>query len=296
MDGMSLPDLDIDALRAFTAIVDAGGFTAAAGRVGRTQSAVSVKIKRLEARLGRQLFERTSRSLALTRDGELLLGYARRLLELNDETVQRFADPGAEGEIRLGIAEYFVPQHLPGVLSRFARVFPRVHIEVRVGMSSGLIEAFDRHELDLVIAKRDDGVTRGRVIHRERLVWLRAPGLELPPGEPLPLCALPPPCVFRSRALEALKARGQGWRVLYTSESVMGVIAAARAGLGVAVTVESALPEDVERLTPAMGFPDLGEVELVVFGEGTGRREVKATLVGFIEDSLRRLPAPRQAA
>ncbi|XKH34001.1 LysR family transcriptional regulator [Azospirillum doebereinerae] len=201
---MTLPDLDIDALRAFVTVAEAGGFTAAAERLGRTQSAISVKIKKLEDTLGRRLFERTSRSLSVTHDGELLLGYARRLLELNDETVRRFAEPAAEGELRLGVAEYFLSDHLPRVLTQFAKIYPRLHIDVRVGLCGDLVGGLDSGELDLVISRRDPGETRGRGIWREPMRWVAAPTLELAPDAPLPFCALPAPCVFRNRGLAAL--------------------------------------------------------------------------------------------
>lgn len=293
---MRYPDLDLDSLRSFVAVADSGGFTAAGGLLGRSQAAISLKIKKLEETLGRRVFERTSRSLQLTRDGEMLLGYARRLLDLNDEAVRRFTEPDAAGEIRLGVVEYFVPHHLPSVLSHFARVYPRVHIDVKVGMSSSVIEALDAGQLDLVIAKRDADETRGRVIWREAMQWICAPDFLIDAEGPLPFCALPPPCIFRSRGLDALKTVGRAWRVAYTSESGMGVLAAARAGLGVAVMGEANVTPDLRRLQPEDGFPALGMVEHAVFGEGGSRADLKAALVGFIEDSLRGLASTRQAA
>lgn len=293
---MRYPDLDLDTLRSFVAVADSGGFTAAGALLGRTQAAISLKIKKLEETLGRRVFERTSRSLQLTRDGEMLLGYARRLLDLNDEALRRFTEPDAAGEIRLGVVEYFVPRHLPAVLSRFARVYPRVHIDVKVGMSSSLVEQMDAGQLDLVIAKRDEDETRGRVIYRDEMHWVCAPDFRPEEHETLPFCALPPPCIFRTRGLDTLKKIGRSWRVVYTSESGMGVLAAARAGLGIAVLGESCVTPDLRRLTLEEGFPPLGVVEHAVFGEGGSRSDSKAALVGFIEDSLRALATTRQAA
>ncbi|AWK86275.1 LysR substrate-binding domain-containing protein [Azospirillum thermophilum] len=294
---MSLPDLDIDALRAFVTVADAGGFTAAAERLGRTQSAISVKIKRLEDALGRRVFERTSRSFAVTRDGELLLGYARRLLELNDETVRRFAEPAAEGDLRLGVAEYFVPQHLATVLGRFAKVYPRVNVEVQVGMSSEMVAALDAGDLDLVIAKRENGERRGRMIWRDPLRWAAPVSFTLPdPSLPVPLCALRAPCMFRGLAIKALAETGRPWRLVYTSSSMIGVQAAVRAGLGVTVLGESSVVEGMRVLGPEEGLPELGEVEIAVFGETARNRRLAEPLVGFILDSLRALrPAAASA-
>lgn len=292
---MALPDLDIDALRAFVTVAETGGFTAAADRLGRTQSAISVKIKKLEDVLGRRVFDRTSRSLAITQDGELLLGYARRLLDLNDETVRRFAEPAAEGELRLGVADYFLSDHLPRVLSQFAKIYPRLRIEVRVGLCGELVAGLESGDLDLVISRRDAGETRGRAIWREPLRWVAAPTLDLPADAPLPFCALPAPCVFRNRGLAALGEAGRAWRVVYTSTSVMGVQAAVRAGLGIAVLSESTVPEGVRRLGTEDGLPDLGEVEMAIFGETSRNRRLAEPLVGFILDSLSALRPSRPA-
>lgn len=309
---MRVPDLDIDALRSFLLVADLGGFTAAADRLGRTQSAVSVRIRKLEETLGCRLFARTSRSLALTRDGERLLGYARRILALNDDAARHFVQPDVTGEIRLGVAEYFVPQSLATVLRRFARQHPRTHIEVRVGMSHQLAAAYQAGDLDLVIVKDEEETTglrpRGRVIRAEPLRWVAAPDFiadwraDHPAGlmaadadlPPLPFCALPAPCLFRGRGLGALDRLGRRWRVVYTSESVMGVLAAARAGLGVAVVGDGAVSPDLHILTPADGFPGLGAMNLMLLGEGDAAtpapdRALRAALVGFIEESLRGL-------
>lgn len=292
---MALPDLDIDALRAFVTVAETGGFTAAADRLGRTQSAISVKIRKLEDVLGRRVFDRTSRSLAITQDGELLLGYARRLLDLNDETVRRFAEPAAEGELRLGVADYFLSDHLPRVLGQFARIYPRLRIDVRVGLCGELVAGLESGELDLVISRRDAGETRGRAIWREPLRWVAAPTLDLAADAPLPFCALPAPCVFRNRGLAALGEAGRAWRVVYTSTSVMGVQAAVRAGLGIAVLSDSTVPEGVRRLGAEDGLPDLGEVEMAIFGENSRNRRLAEPLVGFILDSLSALRSPRPA-
>lgn len=290
---MGYTDLDMDLLRTFVTIVDAGGFTAAGTRLGRTQAAMSIRIKRLEDLLERQVFDRSSRSPLLTRDGELLLSYARQILKLNDETVQRFAEPESEGLLRLGVAEYFVPQHLPFVLSRFTQAYPRVHIEVKVGLNDDLFTRLERGELDVAFCRRDDPRQGGRVVRRERLRWAVAPNFRVDAAAVLPLCTLPAPCVFRSRGLAALDSIGRSWRILYTSESVMGVIAAAQAGLGVAILPESAVTGGLRPLSVEEGFPELEDIELAIFGERAERKRLTSTLVRFIEESLRPLDAPR---
>src|SRR5215510_2972409 len=150
---MHAANLDIDLLRSFAAVADTGSFTAAGELVARTQSAVSVQVKRLEEIVGRRVFERTSRSLALTPAGETLLSYARRILELNDESVRRIAEPPVAGLIRLGITEYFVPNELPAILARFAAAYPSVHLEVRMGLSRELREEMVAERLDAVLVR-----------------------------------------------------------------------------------------------------------------------------------------------
>src|SRR5512146_1706001 len=164
-------NLDIDLLRSFAAIADTGSFTAAAELVARTQSAVSVQVKRLEEIVGRRVFERTSRSLALTPAGETLLGYARRILELNDESVRRMNEPPVTGQIRLGITEYFVPNELPAILARSAAAYPGVHLEVRMGLSRDLREELSRKAVAAVIVRLSQR-ERTRAIWSARQVWV----------------------------------------------------------------------------------------------------------------------------
>src|SRR5438874_807945 len=135
---MASLNLDIDLLRTFAAVADSGSFTGAAQVVARTQSAVSMQVKRLEEALGRRVFERSSRALALTHEGEVLLDYARRMLALNDESVRRLAQPEIAGKVRLGVTEYFVPNELPAILARFALAHPAVQLDVRMGLSREL--------------------------------------------------------------------------------------------------------------------------------------------------------------
>src|SRR6478736_6167491 len=150
---MHATNLDIDLLRSFAAVADTGSFTAAGELVARSQSAISIQIKRLEETVGQKVFERTSRSLALTPAGETLLGYARRILELNDESVRRIAEPPVAGTISLGITEYFVPTELPRILARFAAAYPGVRLEVRMGISRELRESMTAGGLDSVIVR-----------------------------------------------------------------------------------------------------------------------------------------------
>ncbi|EHM02558.1 LysR substrate binding domain protein [Acetobacteraceae bacterium AT-5844] len=280
---MRAPDLDLDLLRCFVQVAERGGFTPGATALGLTQSAVSLKVKRLEELVGKRVFERTSRSVALTRDGETLLAYARRMLALNDEAVRRLVAPPIAGRLRLGVADHFVPRNLAPILARFAADFPDVRLEVEVGRSHELRAAQERGELDLVLGKRRDGETAGTPLWTEPMIWVAAPGWTPPEGRPLPVAMLPQGCMFRDRALAALARAGMGFEVVYTSASLLGVAAAAQAGLAVTVLGRSGLPPG---LREHPGLPPLGVAEMAVFGDAAGRTQLVAPLVLLIRDSL----------
>ncbi len=280
---MRTPDLDLDLLRCFVQVAERGGFTQGAATLGLTQSAVSLKVKRLEELVGKRVFERTSRSVALTRDGETLLAYARRMLALNDEAVRRLVAPPIAGRLRLGVADHFVPRNLAPILARFAADFPDVRLEVEVGRSHELRAAQERGALDLVLGKRRDGETTGTPLWTEPMIWVATPGWTAPEGRPLPVAMLPQGCMFRDRALAVLARAGLGFEVVYTSASLLGVAAAAQAGLAVTVLGRSGLPPGLREYA---GLPALGVAEMAVFGDAAGRTQLVAPLVRLIRDSL----------
>jgi DNA-binding transcriptional LysR family regulator len=259
---MRVPDLDLDLLRGFVTVAERGGFTAAGLALGLTQSAISLKVKRLEELLGKPVFTRGAKQVVLTREGESLLTYARRMLALNEEAVRRFVAPPITGKLRLGVADHFVPRHLAPALARFARTWPELRIEVEVGRSHELRAALAREELDLVLGKRRDGETEGRVIFTEAVIWVAAPDYEVARDRPLPLAMLPQGCMFRDRALTALARAGIAAEVVYTSPSLMGIAAAAQAGFALSVMGRAGLPEGLIELD---GLPALGTAEMCLF-------------------------------
>lgn len=262
-----LPPFDLDLLRTFVAIVDNGGFTRAAERVGRTQSTVSLQIKKLEDGLGRRLFEREpGRDLQLTPDGEILLTYARQMLRLGDEARSRLMEPDVAGTVRLGTPEDFATTHLPDILARFARAHPRVALEVNCDFTVNLLGGFSKGQYDLVLFKREpQGPGGGVGVWREALVWVASPRLTLDPGDPLPLVLAPVPDVYRKRALASLDAIKKPWRIVYTSPSLNGLQAAVKAGLGVTVLPDEMAPSGFVRLGPEQGLPALPDTEIVLY-------------------------------
>jgi len=276
---MRIPDLDLDLLRGFVTVAERGGFTAAGQALGLTQSAISLKVKRLEELLGRPVFLRGAKRVELTSEGETLLAYARRMLALNEEAVRRFVSPPVAGRLRLGVADHFLPRHLAPALARLSRTWPELRIEVEVGRSHELRARLAREELDLVLGKRRDGETEGRVIFTEAMVWVAAPDFTPAPGRPLPLAMLPQGCMFRERGLTALARAGLGSEVVYTSPSLMGVAAAAQAGFAATVLGRTGLLEGLVELDH---LPPLGTAEMCLFGDAAGQSPVVEPLLEWL--------------
>ena len=215
-----LRNLDIDLLRTFCAIAETGSFTRASERMLRNQSTISLQVKRLEHALHRKLLDRTSRSVRLTAEGEMLLQHARHLLALNDEIVARVNEPDLHGTVKLGTPEDFATTHLSEVLARFAQTHPHVSLEVTCDLTLNLMERFRAGAFDLVLVKREPAKRAGGVrVWREPLVWVAAEVAPRPTRDQvLPLVVSPEPCVYRKRATQALRRMGWRWRIAYTEE------------------------------------------------------------------------------
>jgi DNA-binding transcriptional LysR family regulator len=258
-------DLDFDLLRCFVAVAETGGFTAAGERIGLTQSGISVRIRRLEERLGRRLLDRTSRSVAPTEEGELFLSYARRMIDLNDEAVGRLTSGLTEGRLRLGMADYVIPRLLPSLLGRFNRLHPAIKMEMRTGLSMDLLPAFQAGELDVVIAGRGMVFKDGGLLYRDPLIWVAAPGFELRFDRAVPLVTLSPHCTHRGISLHALDQAGIPWEIVYMSSSTAGLHAAVLGGLGIAMIPQSSTTPQLRCLGAADGLPPLPDFEIAVF-------------------------------
>jgi DNA-binding transcriptional LysR family regulator len=258
--------VDPELLRAFVTVVDSGGFSAAAQRLLRGQSAVSLQVKRLEERLGVRLLERGPRHLKLTGEGEAIIEPARRILALNEELAARAREPELAGVVRLGAPEDFATSRLPAILASFARAFPRVALEVTCELTLELLDRFGSGGLDLALIKREPaGPAAGVRVWREPLVWVAARHGAGSVDGPLPLVCSPRPCLHRKRATGALDAIGRPWRVAYSCGSLAGNHAALRAGLGVAVLPLDMVPSDLVVLNEAEnGLPDLPDTEMAL--------------------------------
>jgi DNA-binding transcriptional LysR family regulator len=202
---------------------------------------VSQQIKRLELETGRPLLRRNTRTVAPTDEGEMLLGDARRLLQLEEAARRRLTTPQLSGLARLGAVEEVGSSSLPPALGRFGRLHPNVRLEVVVGVSEELIEQLDGGRLDVVLAKRPWGMSRVRLLWREPLVWAAAEAFDLAPGDIVPLALFREHSVSREAALDTLRNSERPWHTVYTSPSLTGVRAAALAGLAIAPLPASAL-------------------------------------------------------
>jgi len=266
-----MPDLDTALLRAFVGLAETLSFSRTADRVGRSQSAVSMQIRRLEEILGCQLFRRDKRHVAITEEGEALLGDARRMLAIADGMVGRMRAPEIEGEVRFASPEDFATAYLPEILAAFSAKHPRVRLHVTCDLTLRLVEALERGEQDLIVVKQDpaEPYPGARPLWRERPVFVaRERSVELPavndPQHRLPLVVSPAPCVYRRRAVNALDSAGLPWDIAYTSPSFAGTLAAVRAGLGVSVLPRAMVPEGFAALDRGQGWPSLPEVEIAL--------------------------------
>ena len=262
---MVLPMLDLDLLRSFVSVVDAGGFTRAGERVHRTQSTVSQQIKRLEEEFGRPLLNRIGKRVTPTEDGERLLVYARRLLLLAEEARDVLARPQGDGIIRLGIPEDFAAYRLTKLLAQFSRAQPSLRLDVRCALSVELKRDLERGELDLALYKRDLGDKGGIAAWPERLHWVtsKAHPVDIRQNS-VPLIFFPLGCLYRNRAIHAVEASGRSWHIAYSSSSLAGIQAAIGAGLGLSILSEISILPEHRVLTAREGFGVIEKTELAL--------------------------------
>lgn len=280
------PDIDADLLRAFVAVADRGGFTPAARALNRTQSAVSMQIKRLETTARAELFERTGRSVRLTHHGEAFLGYARRLLALQDEALQALAAERVEGPVRIGAMDDYGTRLLPPLIARFCADHPRVAVELHTGLTSLFVEQLGRR-FDLVLAMHPAGTRRGEVVRRETTIWAGSRTHAVEERDPLPLALAPQPCLFRDWALAALDKAGRSWRLAYMSPSLGAVESAAACGLAVTPLKGSMLPPTLRALTTRNGMPNLPGSEIALHRAPKGTNRAVSRLGDFLVETLR---------
>ena len=259
---MSLDNLSLDKLRTLVTTQDVGGFGRASERLGRTPSAISLQMKRLQEEIGVQLFLKQGRKTSLTEQGDIALRYARRVLELNDEMIDVLRGSSLSGVVRIGFAQDFAANVLPLVIERFSGLYPLVKLEITVDRGQVLLQSLNSGDLDLALTLGGWQSKTGQVLSQLSLHWMASPKFKRRANQPLPLALFNPPCLCQTRGLESLQDAGRSWRAAMTSPSLPGLWAAVSAGLGLTARTALGLPEDVQPID--LGLPPLGEMPVVL--------------------------------
>ncbi|MGG1948478.1 LysR substrate-binding domain-containing protein [Trinickia sp. NRRL B-1857] len=261
---MPLPNLDMDALRTLLATQQLGSLHRAAERIGRSQSAVSQQMRKLEEQIGQPLFRRQGRGLVLTEFGDLILSYARRILDLNDEAVRAVRGASVEGAVRFGLPGDFAETWLPAALGQFKKTHPAVRVEVAVERNALLLERLDRGELDLVLVLGHGSRPDAEPLAMLPMTWIGPcdAQMRLSPGRPLDLALYQSPCLFRRAGIEALDNAHISWRLAYTTASLQSLWSGVAAGLGITLRTAAGIPSSLRQLGEKDGLPPLPTVEL----------------------------------
>lgn len=259
--------IDMELYRTFLVIAETSSFSKASDLVGRTPSAVSMQIKKLETMLGVAVFAREGRTVRLTPEGEALLGYSRRILMLNEEAVSLFVSPSVEGQVRFGAPADFGTRYLPNILSRFARSHPGVNVDVHLDGSSALEEKIMKGDLDLVLSTVRPGApmpSATDVVFSEPLVWVGLEGGVAYQRDPIPLAVSTPGCPWRRAARIALDATQKSYRISYTSFHSAGQEAALLADLAIAPFPASVVEPPLQVLDDRHDLPAIGDYHIVM--------------------------------
>ncbi|HEY8876338.1 MAG TPA: LysR substrate-binding domain-containing protein [Roseateles sp.] len=257
-------DLQIDWLKCFVATVDAGSLSSAAAEIHRSQSAVSMQLKKLESAIGHRLLRRDARQLALTHEGQTLLGYARRMLDLQAEAQAALREDDVAGLVRLGVPDDYASKYLTPVLKRFAPRHGAVEIQLDCEQSTSLIPRVARGELDLALVSRDHA-RRGTLLFHEPMVWVGSPQFDIWRRNPLPIAVYEEASLGRRSAINALALQGRPYKIVYNSSSLAGQIAAVESGLAVAVLTQCSAPSHLQLLGTEHGLGPLAPMEVAVY-------------------------------
>jgi len=259
--------LDPECLKAFIAVAECGSFTRAGTALHRTQAAVSQQIRKLEDILDARLFERHSRAVTLSAHGHLLLGYAKRLLALQEETLHAFRQAELKCTVRVGTPDDYATSFMPTIINTFSHSYPNAEVEVHCDLSVNLVKNLHKREIDLALITNQAGTTAGEDVRVEPLVWIGVPGGIAHTRETLPLALFSSSdrdCFFRYGGLERLKQAGRAYHIAYTSRNTSVVLSAVRADTAVAILARSSVPSDLIILDERHGLPTLPEIRIAL--------------------------------
>lgn len=289
------PNLESELLRTLVAIAETGNFTRASEIVSRTQSAVSVQMKKLEEIVGEQLFERGPRGVTLTPQGEQLVKDARRILSLLDQAAVSLQSDPLEGFVRIGIPEEYGGTILPGVLSRFSKTHPQVEVTVRCASSSDLNAELDKDELDLIVVHEEAARIGGEILLNDPVVWVTSDTHLQHECVPMPVAVYDRGCLWREWALANLDQQQRDYRIAYVSGSTFGLQAAVSSGNAVAALSQSQIPADCRELTLDEGFSRLQGTNIVLRQRTQSKCSTKAGMAQAVREAFRS-PARSQVA
>jgi DNA-binding transcriptional LysR family regulator len=251
-------------LRTFLAVVNGLSFTRAAERLGISQPAVSQHIRRLEETAGRLLLRRDTRTVALTDNGEAMAGFARTILAAHDEAVAYFTGSAMAGRLRFGAADELALSELPTILREFRQLYPRINLELTVTQSGTLHRRLAANHLDLIFINQHADSGEGQLVRRDQLVWVGHERVQVEQDRPVPVITYQAPSLSRSAAISSLEGVGRTWRITCNTREINGVLAAARAGIGICVLARSRVPPDLRILTGRFELPALPDVEMAL--------------------------------
>ncbi|MFI6070615.1 LysR family transcriptional regulator [Actinoplanes sp. NPDC051343] len=284
-------------LQTLLTVAQTGSFTQAAIRLGVRQPTVSQHISRLEKQTGRTLILRDTHSVSLTPDGEAMIGFARSILAAHEQATAYFSGSRPRGRLRIGMSDDLALTRLPQILRDFRADYPLVDFDLTVDQSGTLNQRLEENKLDVFIGKRARGEERGRLVKRERLVWVGTPATKLDLTKPLPLVVYPAPSISRTEMHRALNRAGMPYRSACVCRGVNGLIAAVAAGVGVSALATSLVPEQLTPLGPSHKLPDLGSIDLVVLTSPRAERRpaVQALIATMLSSGSQSFRAPRES-
>ena len=269
-------------LKTFVTVAETLNFTQAGQLLGLSQPTVSQHVRKLELAAGRNLVNRDTREVRLTDNGDAMLGFARTILAANDQASSYFTGSAMRGRLRFGSADDLALTQRPQILRDFRQLYPHINLELTVNQSQVLTRRLTAGQLDLVFVRQSAGSGIGRLVRRERLVWVGHRSLTIEPGQAVPLIVYQAPSLSRTLMIEGLEAMGRTWRITCNVREINGMVAAARAGMGVASFPQSLIPPDLVDLTATVDLPDLGDVEFSLLDNPTSAREPVDALVSAI--------------
>jgi DNA-binding transcriptional LysR family regulator len=288
---MNTANLDLDTLRTLVVAHDLGSYGQAAARLGRTPSAISLQMKRLQEDVGANLFRKDGRGVVLTEAGEIVLRYGRQMLALNDELLDTIRGASLAGSVRLGFSQDFAETVLPNVLSQFTKLYPLVQMEVRIEGNAALVEAIEKNQLDLALAVGQADRPTAEILGELELVWIAGQEFSTREDQPLPLVLLGPQCAFRKEAIQKLDQAGMPWRIAAVSPSLAGLWASAIGGLGITARSSLGLPAKLAWDKEMFDLPRLGAFPVTLHAQSNAMSEgverLRAIIRAAVAETLR---------